>query len=61
MSIFKKLCLVLIAGLFMFGLSGCPEQDGPAERTGEKIDEAGEKAGEAMEEAGDEIEDAADK
>jgi vacuolar-type H+-ATPase subunit H len=56
----------------MVGLGGCPEQEGPAERTGEKIDEAvedagekmeeaGEEAGEKMEEAGDKIEDSADK
>lgn len=71
MYIIKKLFLVLITAFFIIGLSGCPEE-GPAERAGEKIDEAvqdagekaeetGEKAGEAMEEAGDKAEDAADK
>lgn len=72
MSVLKKLFFILITGLFMVGLGGCPEQEGPAERTGEKIDEAvedagekmeeaGEEAGEKMEEAGDKIEDSADK
>ncbi|MGH7889763.1 MAG: hypothetical protein ACRENF_04355 [Thermodesulfobacteriota bacterium] len=73
MSVIKKLFMILIAGLFMIGLGSCPERkEGPAERTGEKIDktvddagekmeEAGEKAGDAMKEAGDEMEDAADK
>jgi hyperosmotically inducible protein len=71
MSIIKKLFLIFITAFFMVGLSGCPEE-GPAERAGEKIDEAvedagekmeetGEKAGEAMEEAGDKAEDATDK
>jgi hypothetical protein len=43
------------------GLNACPEREGPAERTGEKVDEAVEDAGEEMEEAGDEIEDTVDK
>jgi hypothetical protein len=71
MSVIKKLFLIFITSFFMIGLNGCPEE-GPAERTGEKIDEAvedagekmeetGEKAGEAMEEAGDKAEDATDK
>jgi hypothetical protein len=44
------------------GLAACerPEEKGPAEKVGEKIDEAGEKMGEAMEDAGDEMKDAAD-
>jgi hypothetical protein len=40
-------------------LYGCPEE-GPAERAGEKIDEAVDDAGDAIEEAGDELEDATD-
>lgn len=34
--------------------SGCEEQ-GPAERAGEQIDEAAEEAGEALEDAGEEL------
>lgn len=58
MAIFKKLMLVLIAGVFMIGLGGCPEEEGPAERAGEEIDEAMEETGEEMEEAGEELEEA---
>lgn len=61
MSVLKKLLLILITGFFMIGLGGCPDQEGPAERTGEKVDEAVEHAGEEMEEAGDKIEDSVDK
>jgi len=46
--IFLTLCLVLV---------GC-ERPGPAERTGERIDETIEDAGERIQEAGEDIEDA---
>lgn len=50
--------------LFGLGLGAC-SQEGPAERAGEKIDNAVEETGEsidsALENAGDKIEDAADK
>lgn len=39
-------------------VAGC-EEEGPAERAGETVDEAIEDAGEAMEDAGDKVEDAA--
>lgn len=54
------------AAIFMavMALAACSEEQGPAEKTGEEIDEAAEelqdKAGEAAEEAGDAIEDAGD-
>jgi hypothetical protein len=64
MSILKKLLLfsrlILIAGAFTIGLSGCPEREGPAERTGEEIDETVEEGGEEMEEAGEEVEESAE-
>lgn len=41
-------------GIISFGIFAC-EQEGPAEKAGEKIDEAVEEAGEAVEEAGDKI------
>ena len=47
---------VLLAGLFLAGLSGC-EREGPAERAGKAIDEAVEDTGEALEDAGEAIED----
>ncbi|HSE84007.1 MAG TPA: hypothetical protein VLB01_05620 [Thermodesulfobacteriota bacterium] len=65
MSTFKKLMVILIAGVFMIGLGGCPKGEGPAERTGEEIDEATEEAGEeaedAIEDAGDAMEEAGEK
>ena len=39
----KKWSLVLVAIIFMMGITGCGK-DGPAERTGKKIDEAAESA-----------------
>ena len=50
----KTLSLVLCASLVALVLSGC-EKEGPAERTGEKIDKAVEQAGEAMKKAGDKM------
>ncbi|MCB1859328.1 MAG: hypothetical protein KDI63_13695 [Gammaproteobacteria bacterium] len=55
---------IILIGIFMATLMAC-EQQGPAERAGEKIDEAAENAGkqidEAVEEAGDKLEEAGDK
>lgn len=48
---------VLLAGTMLVTLSAC-EQQGPAEKVGEKLDNAVEKAGEQMEKAGDSIRDA---
>ncbi|WP_197054402.1 hypothetical protein [Nitrosococcus oceani] len=56
-----KIKLVIIA-LLLSGsawLSGC-EQEGPAERAGENIDQTMEDAGDRMEDAGDRMEDATD-
>lgn len=43
------------AAMLTIGATAC-EKDGPAERTGEKIDETAEKAGDQMEEFADEFE-----
>jgi hypothetical protein len=40
----------------MLGAVGC-EQEGPAERAGEKVDHAVERAGDKIEQAGDKAED----
>ncbi len=45
---------VLLAGAILVTLSAC-EQQGPAEKAGEKIDNAMEKAREQVEKAGDSI------
>jgi len=74
MSIYRKLSSVVCAGLLMVGLGGC-EQEGPAERAGEKIDEAaeglskaegpaeraGKKVDKAAEDAGEALEEAGDR
>lgn len=44
----------VLAAMICLGILGC-EQEGPAERAGEEIDEAVEDAGEAIEEAGDAV------
>ncbi len=50
----KMIILGLSACLTILALIGC-EQQGPAEKAGEKIDNAVRDAGEAMEEAGEKI------
>ena len=50
-----RLVLLAIAGSFM--LLGC-ENEGPAERAGESVDEAIEDAGDGMENAAEDVEDA---
>lgn len=65
MSLLKKL-IVLVSFLAFLGIGalGC-EQKGPAERAGEKIDEAAEQAGEKAEElkekSGEKLEEAGEK
>ena len=55
----KAVLLALAAGLALT-LSAC-EQEGPAERAGEHIDNAVGAAGDKIEQAGDKIEEAGDK
>jgi hypothetical protein len=58
LSINQKMMLMFcFTGILCLGV-GC-EQEGPAERAGEKTDEAMEKAGENIQEAGDKIQDTA--
>lgn len=50
--------LALLAFLFAsLGITGCDMSEGPAEKAGEKIDNAVEETGDAIEDAGDEIRD----
>jgi hypothetical protein len=51
----KLLAMTVVAALAGGWLAACDEE-GPAERTGEKIDNAVEKAGDAIGDAGREIE-----
>jgi hypothetical protein len=54
----KMLLPMLCFSGTLFFIMGC-EQQGPAERAGEKADESMEKAGEKVEQAGEKIQDAA--
>ena len=45
----------IVLGLAVAGLSAC--EKGPAQKAGEKIDNAAKKVGDKMEEAGDKIKD----
>lgn len=51
-----KLVLLLMVG--SFAIAGCENDDGPAERTGERLDEAGEELQQAGRDAGNAVEDA---
>ena len=54
------LLLTFVMACLVAPLTGCPEEKGPMEKAGEKVDKAVEKTGDAIEEAGDEIEDEVD-
>lgn len=56
-SIGDSLVTVLAMSALLVALSGCDSQQGPAEKAGEKIDNAAEQAGEKIEEAGEAIQD----
>jgi hypothetical protein len=58
-QIMNALFVLLLAIGGTTALTGC-EDKGPAEKAGEKIDEAVEETGDAVEDAADEIEDEAD-
>lgn len=49
--------IAMVTGVLLVALSAC-EQPGPAEKAGEKLDNAVEKTGEQLEDAGDSIRDA---
>ena len=50
----------IVLSFAVAGLAAC-QKKGPAEKAGEKIDNAAKKVGEKVEEAGDKIKDAAKK
>lgn len=57
-SYVKRILLFACFAGSLFLAVGC-EQEGPAERAGEKVDESMERAGEKMEQAGENIQDSA--
>ena len=56
----RKLALALCLGLGTFTLAACEDNEGPAERAGESIDNAAERAGEAIENSGERIQEEAE-
>lgn len=52
--------IALLAGVFAVGISAC-EDEGPAEKAGETVDEAIDETGDTMEEAADSAEEAAEE
>jgi hypothetical protein len=59
MTDIRKVTLALFLAVSTLGLAAC-EQEGPAERAGEAVDDAAENAGEALERAGEKVEDEAE-
>lgn len=59
MKLTRTFAAALIMSSLLVALSGC-QQEGPAEKAGESIDQATESLGESVEDAGDAIQDAAD-
>lgn len=55
----SAIAAVIVLGFALFGLAAC--EKGPAEKAGEKIDNAAKNVGDKMEEAGDKIKDAVKK
>ena len=54
MARIRNLCLALLLGLATAGLAAC-EEEGPAERAGEAVDNAARNTGQAIENAGEAI------
>ena len=51
----RGLCLILLLGLGTAGLAACEQNEGPAERAGESVDNAASSAGKAIENTGEKI------
>lgn len=64
-KISRNFIAAVVMGILIAGVSGCKKNDGPMERTGEKIDRAADKTGEqinkAVEKTGEKIEQTGDK
>lgn len=60
MSILKKILIAVLFGCLSLTVVSC-DQQGPAEKMGEKIDKGVEKTGKAIEEAGEAVKEAAEE
>ncbi|WP_159078938.1 hypothetical protein [Orrella marina] len=47
--------LAMICGVFVIGLAGCQEEEGPAEKAGKEIDKAASQLGDSVEKLGQDI------
>jgi hypothetical protein len=56
----KNVLSLFLAGVLLVGASACREK-GPAEKAGEKVDDAMSKAGDKLQDAGDKMKDAVHK
>ncbi|MCE3028151.1 MULTISPECIES: hypothetical protein [Salinicola] len=59
-DLLKKMAMAMMLGMMAFGVVACDNDDGPAEKAGESVDNAVDDAGQAMENAGDNIQDKAE-
>lgn len=57
MKLNRGIATALLLGLTIAGLPAC-EQEGPAERAGQAVDDAAQNAGESVKKAGEELKDA---
>jgi hypothetical protein len=53
--------IAVVAALLVSACIGCTDRDGPAERTGERIDDAVSDARDRLDDAGDEIREAGEE
>ena len=60
MTLIRKVLLLVCGLMLVFSLASC-EKKGPAEKAGEKVDNAIEKAGDKVEKAGDKIKEKTEK
>ena len=60
MTLIREVLLLVCGLMLVFSLSSC-ENKGPAEKAGEKVDNAIEKAGDKVEKAGDKIKEKTEK
>jgi hyperosmotically inducible protein len=60
MSLLHRGIIIGVIAFFVIGLAGC-QKEGPAEKAGEKVDQAAEKMGEQVENAGEAMVEKAEK
>ena len=61
MKTLKKYLAILFAGLLLTGLTGCQQEEGPAEKAGKSMDEAMESFGASIEDTEKAVKESAEK